>query len=346
MTNLISETKNKIVSFLRRNPESSTKDIIDYIDISKQAVAKHLRELMEIGLVDKKGSPPKVYYFIPPKINEYTDLRLKDHENLIAVQSDYSELIENNFVLFTSDGKIVKGFSGFKKWCEDRNFSVHDYTKKYFEITSKYSTYKNTSNLINATDKIKETYKNQCFLDKLFYSEFSAYEVFGRTKLYSYLLHGKQSEDRRLIKETVSLIKEQVLMLVISEKIDAVGFIPPTVPRQIQFQKEFEKNLNLPLPVIKIEKVKNDILIPQKTLKSPVERMENSKKTIVVPESRSFKNILLIDDFVGSGATLNFTAQKLRLKFPDIVNITGYAICGTPNGVVNHSQKFEVVSEV
>ena len=343
MTKKLSPTKQKIVDFLDGHTHpSSAKVIIDYLEISKQATQKHLKELLEMGLISKRGSPPKVYYdgeiraFSIPKSAIITASYIFQYEQ---------ESIQENFVLFTSDGQILKGMEGFRKWCTDRDFRTSEYAKKYAEIVMKYNFYKNNSNLIDATNKAKETYKDQCFLDKLCYSEFSAYEIFGRTKLYSYLLYGKQSEDKKLIKTTVSEIKEDIFRLVIEQKIDAVGFIPPTVPRKIQFQKEFEKILNLPLPVIKIEKIRGEVLIPQKTLKSPKERIENSISTIVVTEQRNFSRILLIDDFVGSGATLNFTAQKLKAKFPSIQTIICYAICGTPNGVINHSQKFEVVNE-
>ncbi len=347
MTKKLSPTKQKIIDFLDKSPNSSTKVIIDYLEISKQAAQKHLKELLEMGLISKRGSPPKVYY---EKINRDFKAELSSKTSFKSTNSDEfnsndQESIQENFALFTSDGQILKGLEGFGKWCEDRDFSVEDYAQKYAEIVTKYNSYKNSSNLIDATNKAKETYKDQCFLDKLYYSEFSAYEIFGRTKLYSYLLYGKQSEDKKLIKATVSEIKENIFRLVIEQKIDAVGFIPPTVPRKIQFQKEFEKILNLPLPLIKIEKIRGEVLIPQKTLKSPKERIENSISTIVVTEQRNFSRILLIDDFVGSGATLNFTAQKLKAKFPSIQTIIGYAISGTPNGVINHSQKFEVVSE-
>lgn len=266
MTKKLSPTKQKIVDFLDKNPNSSTKAIIDYLEISKQATQKHLKELLEMGLISKRGSPPRVYY---EKINRDFKIELSSKTFFKSINSEElnlndQDLIQKSFALFTSDGQILKGLEGFEKWCKDRDFRVEDYAQKYYEIVSKYNNHKSSSNLIDATNKAKETYKDQCFLNKLCYSEFSAYEIFGRTKLYSYLLYGKQSEDKKLIKATVSEIKEDIFRLVIEQKIDAVGFIPPTVPRKIQFQKEFEKILNLPLPVIKIEKIRGEVLIPKK----------------------------------------------------------------------------------
>jgi hypothetical protein len=48
-------------------------------------------------------------------------------------------------------------------------------------------------------------------------------------------------------------------------------------------------------------------------LKRPEERIQNAKNTIFIRrEHIDYHTVLLIDDFVGSGATLNETAIKLK----------------------------------
>jgi len=83
------------------------------------------------------------------------------------------------------------------------------------------------------------------------------------------------------------------------------------------YQKEspiYEKlqaHLALDLPIIKITKLKIEIIVPQKTLNKLADRVINTRNTLVVEDRRVFKNILLIDDALGCGATLNKTAAKL-----------------------------------
>jgi DNA-binding transcriptional ArsR family regulator len=334
---MLSQTKNKILEYLGSNSDSSTKQIIDYLGISKQAVARHLSELLQEGYLEKKGRPPRVYYSLISNSEQENETSTTDKNTL--------KLIQDRFILFTPQGEIIKGIRGFEKWCLQRNFDIQSKAAEYNTIVHKYDQYKDKNGLINATNKIKGTFKDQCFLDNLYYSEFSAYEIFGRTNIYSMLLYAKTAQNKGLILELLQNIKDQIINLIIREKFDAVGFIPPSVPRKLQLQKEFEKFLNLPLPVIKINKIQSDIIIAQKTLKDPQDRIENSIKSFVVDDTRSFQNILLIDDFVGSGSSLNFTAQKVRVKIKDVQKVIGFAICGTPNGVVNNSKKFEVVSE-
>ena len=90
---------------------------------------------------------------------------------------------------------------------------------------------------------------------------------------------------------------------------------------------------------INIVKTKNKLLIPQKTLNKLEDRIENAKKTIIVNDTRIFNNILLIDDAVGSGSTLNETALQIRRKKICTGKIYGLAIVGSFKG-------FDVISEV
>ena len=133
--------------------------------------------------------------------------------------------------------------------------------------------------------------------------------------------------------------KNKVDFLIKKHKIQAVGFIPPTLQRQVQLMKELERNLGLSLPTILIKKAKTPVVVAQKTLSKLEDRIENARKTIFVSNDKTYSNILLIDDAVGSGATMNETAKKLKEN--DIIRgkIYGLAIIGS-------FKSFAVISEV
>ena len=88
-----------------------------------------------------------------------------------------------------------------------------------------------------------------------------------------------------------------------------------------------------------IEKAKTFVAVPQKTLSRLEDRIENATKTIIVTERARFKNILLIDDAVGSGATLNETAKKIKEQDICRGKVIGLALTGSFKG-------FDVISEV
>jgi hypoxanthine phosphoribosyltransferase len=108
-----------------------------------------------------------------------------------------------------------------------------------------------------------------------------------------------------------------------------------------------EKYLKINLPKITIKKVSSEFLIPQKSLSKQSARIQNANNTFVVENASPCSNILLIDDFVGSGSTLNYIAKKIKSKILNKqVKITCFAISGTPNGIINNeNEKFEVVNE-
>jgi len=187
--------------------------------------------------------------------------------------------------------------------------------------------------------KIKITF-DQVFLDKLFYVDFYSLERFGKTKLGQLLLYAKQSQDKKMIKNLIEEINPKIGFLIEKYKIDAVGFIPPTVKREVQFMKELERNIDImKAHKISLLKIKTEVAVPQKTLNKLADRIENAKNTILADEEKNYENILLIDDAVGSGATLNETAGQMKRKKICSGTIIGLSITGSAKG-------FDVISEV
>jgi predicted amidophosphoribosyltransferase len=77
-----------------------------------------------------------------------------------------------------------------------------------------------------------------------------------------------------------------------------------------------KKNISLHgLPLVSLSKyTPHGFAVAQKSLKTRKQRIQNARETIVLEENdlSHYTTVLLIDDFVGSGATLNETAKKLK----------------------------------
>lgn len=325
----MTDIKQKIIKYVKEMGAVSAKDLIEYISISKQALFLHLKYLIENNYLSKIGSPPRVFYIL----NE------EEKKNLDVVFSkDIQEIIDKNFLLITPIGKIKEGIEGFIFWCSSNNLDPKKTAKEYVDTLNKYDKHRLKSGLIDGTQKIKNSF-DKIFLNKIFYLDFYEIERFGKTKLGQLLLYSKQSQDKRLIKNISFVIKDRILNLIKEYKIDAVCFIPPTVKREIQFMKELEKNLNLSLKKINIIKIKSDIAVPQKTLSKIVDRVKNAENTFFVNDKGFYNNILIIDDAVGSGSTLNIVAKKIKQAKINKGKIIGLAITGSYKG-------FDVISEV
>lgn len=321
-------TSQKILDYINKYGRVSPKELVDYLgDISSRAVRKQLKNLLIKGYLHKIGRPPKVYYLLFKQEKQLT----------VIVKKSVKSIIENRYLYITPSGEEIKGWNGFIAWCNKTNQEPVKTANQYISTLTKYDLFRKKG-LIDGTAKIKKTF-SQVFLNKLFYLDFYSIERFGKTKLGQMLLYAKQSQNKKLINNLINKIEPNILEILKKYKIDGVLFIPPTVKREIQFMKELEKVLNLPLRVLIVSKIKTTIIVPQKTLSKLEDRIENAQKTIVLEEKNNFKNILLIDDAVGSGATMNETANQIKKRKICQGQIIGLAITGSYKG-------FDVISEI
>jgi predicted amidophosphoribosyltransferase len=207
----------------------------------------------------------------------------------------------------------------------------------YAEIIHKYHAYRR-GGLIDGTYKIKASF-DEIALDKVFYMDFYSVEIFGKTKLGQLLLFAKQSQNRKLINEIADIIKPAILGVIEKYHVDGVAFIPPTVKRQLQLMRVLQSRLNLDLRVVSVNKIQTPITVPQKTLAKIEDRIINARETMSLDGAGNYQNILLIDDALGSGATLNEVAKKIKQKGICKGKIIGFVITGSFKG-------FDVISEV
>lgn len=322
------DTSKKIIAYLSQNKAATAKVLIDYLELSPQAVFRQLKTLINNRQITKSGLPPRVFYSIKtasPLIREsIASARLK-------------KIIDENYLLITSGGDILRGLEGFGYWCQKNSLTLAKTAAEYAATLKKYQAFRK-GGLIDGMSKMRATFP-QVFVDEMYYLDFYSLERFGKTKLGALLLYAKQSQNRQLMKELYEIIKNNVRKLIKNKKIDAVGFIPPTVSRKLQFQKEMERMLALSLPRINIIKARGQIVVPQKTLSRLADRVENVASTIFIGGSAACRNVLLIDDAVGSGATFNETAKKIKEKGLCSGRIIGLAITGSFKG-------FDVLSEI
>lgn len=289
----------------------------------------HLSSLVAHGSIQKVGKVPRVFYTpVPEKIHS--------PENEPSPLLEKYLTIEKEFLFINSAGERVYGWKGFQIWCADRGFDSIKKSTEYVDLWKSYEQ-ERKGGFFSGTKKITDTFQDDV-LDSLVYVDLYALPVFGKTKVGQLLLYAKQSQNRAIIDEIISIARPKIFAYIAEHKIEAIGFIPPSIKRKIQFMNILRDTLNTGLPRIVIEKAYTDIVRPQKTLSKLSERIENARDTMFISSRESYKNILLIDDAVGSGATLHEVAKKLK-HLSLATNVYGLAITGSAKG-------FDVISEV
>ena len=233
---------------------------------------------------------------------------------------------------------MIRGLQGFIAWVEKNHFDL-DKEKIAFIKRVKETLGLKKHGVISAMKSILSE-KNKLNLDNIFFSDFYNIDYFGKTKLGQLVYLGKTSQNRNLILEVSKIIKLDIEQIIAKYDIGFVCFIPPTIDRKLQFLDVLKKGLRLNIQEVVISKITSETRVPQKTLRRLDDRILNAKATIVVkPTQKIDKNVFIIDDATGSGATLNETAKKIKDIADKHVKVYGYSVVGSYKG-------FDVISEV
>lgn len=327
---MITNTGDRIVEFIRENGRARVSDLVEYLGLGNVAIHRQLKRLMENGVLIKVGTPPKVFYLPAERLEKPERKRTGSAE----------KLVEKTYLYVTPAGEMLLGTAGFAVWAKKAKREAGAAAAEYVRARKQADKFIGKSGWIDATEKIQKTFQDDTFANKVLYKDFYALPVFGKTRLGQLVLHGKQAQSKEIVKQIAGECQGLIKKIIRRFGIEAVGFLPHSIPRRIQFLKELRKQLKLNLPEVELVKAyAGKIPVAQKSLASLEERVENARSTIMIGDiKRRFASILLIDDAVGSGATLNETARKLKIA-GIAKKVTGFAIVGSMKG-------FEVIREI
>ncbi len=326
------KTRDTVITLFNEVNELSVKEIVSKTSFSKQMVHLVLNKLVEDRFIEKLGLPPKtIYRLIKIKIEPFAD-----EINFSKNQTDF---LDKAMIVVTETGNLLNGKEAFIYWCKQRKDPIEKTLTEFVLTKQKYEQYYEPSGIINGTAKLKSTEGyDEIWVNELYYLDFYAIERFGKTKLGTLLHYAKQGQNKFLMNLMMLEITERIKTFLKALNADAIGFVPPTIRREVQIMKFIQTRLNISLPVIDIKKINGLIPIPQKSLSKLNERIKNAENSFAITEQRIFNHIVLIDDAVGSGSTLNQIAGKIKNK--GLANkITGLAIVGSFKG-------FDVVTDV
>jgi len=306
--------KEKILTLFETEKELTAKELIFKTQASKQMVHIVLKALVQENRIEKYGKSPKSVYRLHSAADSKANIDLPQI------------------------GDLINGLEAFAQWCEKRNQPLLKTIDEFIKTKEKYRIYYDNNDIINGSTKLVNTYKDKTYLNEIYYLDFYAIERFGKTRLGTLLHFAKQGQNLYLMNKMMGEIREKIISFINSNTFDAIGFVPPTIRREIQIMKFIKENLRVALPILDIKKTSGIIPIPQKSLSKLDDRIRNADNTFAITEQRVFKKVLLIDDAVGSGATLNQLAKKIKLK-KVAVEVVGLAIIGSFKG-------FDVITDI
>jgi len=316
-------TKNKILELLKTNEHLTVQELTKLIGVSRQTIHSNLNLLLNEKLISKIGKSPKVVYRINKQINSL-NLENLTPEEVNSLELKFSEL--------TISGELLKGVPAFENWLI-RTGQQKQYKKLaeiYIESLKKYYP---DQDYLSLKNKIDLTFE-KVFIDDLFCFDFYSIPQFGKTYIGNLITAAKSGQDLKSIISLSELFNLHIEKIIKKLNIDAVCWTPHSIPRELLFLREIKKRSSLNLPEIGIRKIfKNTIPVAQKSLSKLSDRVENASETIFI-ENRpiGYKKILVIDDAVGSGSTINEIARKIKNQSISNNKIYGLAFAGSFKG--------------
>lgn len=308
---------------------------------SRTIIHKYLKELVSQEKIIKIENWPHTRYRLN-WLSQENKLKI-DEKIQIDFLPDYKtkKQIDEIFLKFTPEWKILKWFDWLKIWCLERNLDLEEKLNNYLNINNLLLSIQNSCWLLESKKAFAKDFEN-VYLDSIFYADQYKWMEFWRWKLAELTFYWKQSQNKELIKSSIREIISKLECLIYKNKYDGIAITPWSIDRKNQLLKILKNDLKIFwTPFINIIKYyPNDIAIPQKSLKTRNQRIQNARNTIFVDdfEIKKYKNILLIDDFVWSWATLNETAKKLKSEW--IKKVDWFAF------VWNMNLSYEIINEI
>ena len=297
-------TKDIIIDLLEKR-EYMPVDLQRELGVSRQIIHRHLKELCAGGYVEKIGRTPDVYYrFVrrPPAVVK-------------------SSLIDKHFMFKDSIGTVYNGVEGFILWSQKnlKKYSLEEKVALFEQYVRELQELQKKNPVFSLEGKLDEFHTKtgeKLYLEDIVCAVPYAFPNFGKTKESILLSIAKDGgrKSKQFGEQLVSDFLPILLRYIQEEGFDAVAFVPPSASRLFQLMDVLRKRFSAAcdVPVITIGKKHSDVPQQQKHLSSMEDRLENAEYSFFVrPAKKAHDKVLLIDDFVGSGATLNQIAKKL-----------------------------------
>jgi len=310
--------KTKIIDLFENYNELSVLEITKQLSVSKQSVHLCLKKLQEEEIVQKFGRVPLTFYkLIPGSVaGEEVHINLTEDEQAAV----------NTFTRLNAYGKLITGIPAIADYSKNTDRGLHEFIKLFAAERIRINRNKDTSQLINGHNNFRQQVGVSDYnVNDLYHVDYANVGSFGKSRLGILVELAKTTQNDTVFELLLNDIKKQIVNFIYMSDFDCVAFVPPTIPRERQIMKVLEEELAIALPKINIHKVFNEVPVAQKSRLTKASRAINAENSFMIPKQAKYKHLLLIDDIMTTGITLNTIAQKIKRK-KIAIKITGLTI--------------------
>lgn len=310
--------KTRILELFDNYNELSVLEITKQLNVSKQSVHLCLKKLQEEEVVQKFGRVPLTFYKLLPSSVGGEDVQ-------ISLTEDEQTAV-NTFTRLNAYGELITGIPAIADYYKNTDRGIHEFIKLFAAERIRINRNKDTSQLINGHNNFRQQVGVSDYnINDLYHVDYEFVGEFGKSRLGILIELAKTTQSDSVFELLIKDVKKQIVNFVYMSDFDAVAFVPPTIPREKQIMKVLEEELAIALPKINIHKVFNEVPVAQKSRLSKESRAINAENSFMVPQQAKYKHLLLIDDIMTTGITLNTIAQKIKRK-KIVIKITGLTL--------------------
>jgi predicted amidophosphoribosyltransferase len=318
-----------ILELFKSNKELTVKEIVPKLRQSRQMIHHWIRKLIATGEIERVGHPPNTIYRLKP------DAKPSSPGPSAQLSPRDRDFLQNNFLIVTESGKLLDGPPAFEAYCHRRALPIEETMKAYQKAREFRNMFRDRYGTIEGSHQLLGTIgEDRIMLDRLFFFDHYTVRGFGRTRLGTLLYYAKHAQNKDLMKMLMDSLADRIDGFVERLNPDAIAFIPPIVPREVQLINFIQSGLDLSLPLLEIKKTCGTVAVPQQSLYDIDERISNARNIFAITDRRRFGRVLLIDDTMDTGATLNEIATKVKMK-GIATEVTGLALVSNASELNN-----------
>jgi DNA-binding transcriptional regulator GbsR (MarR family) len=151
---MYTHTKHHIIEIIKENEQVQVKDLVEKLGLTAAAIHRALNKLRDDGLVDKKGTPPRVFYFLTSKSISTPHVEMSTSDQ---------KTIDENYLYIDPTGNILKGLQGFLYWMRaTKNMQKpENCIRDYIQILDEANSHKNEFGIIDATERFNKIFEKK-----------------------------------------------------------------------------------------------------------------------------------------------------------------------------------------
>jgi hypothetical protein len=320
--------RDRILDMFGDYHELTVKEIVERTSFTKQMIHYAINQLLRANKIERIGhTPSTIYRRIATEIPDQYPECLRDKG---------AELDE--FAVVTETGELLEGTGAFVHWCSRHSQPPAETLNEYRLLRERGNRYDNVYGMVDGHNRLQKIMgPDNTWLNELYYLDYDTMGRFGKTRLGTLVNHSKHGRSRELMGVLMKDITPRIEDFLRLQRPEAVAFVPPVISREVQLMTFIQSRLSLPLPIVNIRKISGKTAIPQNSIPNVKERIINSDCNFSVSGHHAYGKIVLIDDAVDSGATLNQIAYKIKHKHL-AYDVAGLAIVGNLEGFTTIAQ--------